>query len=141
MRNEVFQNCFNNFILFKNMNKFKYNLNIDNIWYNYEKDIFEENENSKIIYLIKEENEENNKEKNNNNILEEKELYIIFEPNSEKNTKSVSGELPYQKNEETKIGYKFNEINYFVKLTIYEVTESKIINKIKDLTLKNYYSV
>jgi len=41
------------------MNKFKYNLNVDNIWYNYEKDIFEENENSRIIYLTKEENSEN----------------------------------------------------------------------------------
>ena len=53
MGNDLFQNCFNNFILFKSMNKFKYNLNLDNIWYNYEKDIFEENENSKIVFLHK----------------------------------------------------------------------------------------
>ena len=140
MGNDLFQNCFNNFILFKSMNKFKYNLNLDNIWYNYEKDIFEENENSKIVYLIKEE-EDNIKEKNINNILEEKELYIIFEPNSEKNTKSISGELSYKINEETKLGYKFNELNFFIKLSLYEVTESKEVKKVKDLSLTNYFSI
>jgi hypothetical protein len=97
MRYDIFKNCFNNFILFKNANKFKYNLNLDNIWYNYEKDIFEENEHSKIVFLQKEESEENNNVNDPDNILKENDLYIVFEPNSEKNTKSVSGELPYEK--------------------------------------------
>ena len=140
MRYDIFQNCFNNFILFKSMNKFKYNLNVDNIWYNYEKDIFEENENSRIIYLTKEENSENIKY-NKDNILKENELYIIFEPNSEKNTKSVSSELIYERNEETKLGNKFNDLNYFVSVNIYEVTEAKALNKIKTFIIKDYFSV
>ena len=140
MRYDIFQNCFNNFILFKSMNKFKYNLNVDNIWYNYEKDIFEENENSRIIYLTKEENSENIKY-NKDNILKENELYIIFEPNSEKNTKSVSSELIYERNEETKLGNKFNDLNYFVNVNIYEVTEAKALNKIKTFIIKDYFSV
>ena len=140
MRYDIFKSCFSNFILFKSMNKFKYNLNIDNIWYNYEKDIFEENENSKIVFLHKE--EDTNKDNlQSDNILKENELYIIFEPNSEKNTKSVSGEMIYEKNEETKLGHKFNDLNYFVVITIYEVTESKSVNKIKSFTLKDYFSV
>ena len=138
MRYDIFQNCFNNFILFKSMNKFKYNLNVDNIWYNYEKDIFEENENSRIIYLTKEENSENIKY-NKDNILKENELYIIFEPNSEKNTKSVSSELIYERNEETKLGNKFNDLNYFVSVNIYEVTETKALNKIKTFIIKDYF--
>ena len=140
MRYDIFKNCFNNFILFKNMNKFKYNLNIDNIWYNYEKDIFEENENSKIVFLQKEENEEIAKN-NLDNILKENDLYFIFEPNAEKNTKSVSAEMHYEKNEETKLGHKFNDVNFFIYLTIYEVTESKTVNKIKTFTIKDYFSV
>ena len=140
MRYDIFQNCFNNFILFKSMNKFKFNLNVDNIWYNYEKDIFEENENSRIIYLTKEENSENIKY-NKDNILKENELYIIFEPNSEKNTKSVSSELIYERNEETKLGNKFNDLNYFVNVNIYEVTEAKALNKIKTFIIKDYFSV
>ena len=141
MRYDIFKNCFNDFVLFKSMNKFKYNLNIDNIWYNYEKDIFEENEKSKIVFLQKEENIDNPQQKNTDNILKENELYIIFEPNSEKNTKSISGEMLYEKNEETKLGNKFNDLNYFVAITIYEVTESKSVNKLKTFTIKNYFSV
>ena len=141
MRYNVFKNCFNNFILFKNMNKFKYNLNIDNIWYNYEKDIFEENENSKIIFLERDESIDLIQTNNTQNILKEKELYLIFEPNSEKNTKSVSSEMSYERNEETKLGNKFNDLNYFVTISIYEVTEGKSVNKIKTLTLKDYFNV
>ena len=142
MRYEIFKTCFNNFILFKNGTKFKYNLNLDNIWYNYEKDIFEENEHSKIVFLQKEENSENIINNNNfNNILKENELYIIFEPNSEKNNKSVSGEMPYQKNEETKLGHKFNDLNCYVSISIYEVNESKTVTKIKSFTLKDYFTV
>ena len=141
MRYNVFKNCFNNFILFKNMTKFKHNLNIDNIWYNYEKDIFEENENSKIIFLQKDENDNPTQNNNPENILKEKELYIIFEPNSEKITKSVSGEMSYERNEETKLGHKFNDLNNFVTISIYEVTEEKSVNKIKTFTLKDYFNV
>ena len=141
MRYNVFKNCFNNFILFKSMNKFKYNLNIDNIWYNYEKDIFEENENSKIIFLERDESIDLIQTNNTQNILKEKELYLIFEPNSEKNTKSVSSEMSYERNEETKLGNKFNDLNYFVTISIYEVTEGKSVNKIKTLTLKDYFNV
>ena len=140
MRYNVFKNCFNEFILFKSMNKFKYNLTIDNIWYNYEKDIFEENENSKIV-LLEKETDLDYTQNNLNNILKEKELYIIFEPNSEKNTKSVSSEMQYQKNEETKLGNKFSDLNYFVSITIYEVTEDKSVNQINSIILKDYYSV
>ena len=141
MRYNIFKDCFNDFILFKNMAKFKHSLNIDNIWYNYEKDIFEENENSKIIILEKEESTEITQNNNTGNILKEKELYLIFEPNSEKNTKSVSGEMSYEKNEETKLGHKFNDLNYFITVSIYEVTESKSVNKIKTFILKDYYYV
>ena len=140
MRYDIFKNCFNNFILFKSMNKFKYSLNVDNIWYNYEKDIFEENENSRIVFLQKEENSENIKY-NKDNLLKENELYIIFEPNSEKIKKSVSGEMIYERNEETKLGNKFNDLNYFVSINIYEITETKAVNKIKTFTLKDYFSV
>ena len=140
MRYDSFKNCFNNFILFKSLNKFKYNLNVDNIWYNYDKDIFEENENSRIIFLQKEESIDNIKNEKDN-ILKENELYIIFEPNSEKSKKSVSGEMTYEKNEETKLGHKFNDLNYFVCINIFEVTESKAINKIKSFILRDYFSV
>ena len=136
MRYDIFKNCFNNFILFKNGTKFKYDLNLDNIWYNFEKDIFEENEHSKIVFLQKEESSENINTNNPDNILKENELYIIFDPNSEKNKKSVSGEMPYEKNEETKLGHKYNDLNYYISISIYEVNESKTVTKIKLFTLK-----
>lgn len=50
---DSFRECFDNFILFKNMDEFKNHLVIDNIWYNYDKDIYEEKENSNIIHLKK----------------------------------------------------------------------------------------
>ena len=48
MRYEKFKECFNNFILFKNMDEIKNQLIIDNIWYNYDKDLYEEKESSRI---------------------------------------------------------------------------------------------
>ena len=36
--------------------------------------------------------------------------------------KSVSGEMSYEKNEETKLGHKFNDMNYFITISIYEIT-------------------
>ena len=100
---DSFRECFDNFILFKSMDEFKNHLVIDNIWYNYDKDIYEEKENSNIIHLTKIDNE-NNRNNNTeiNNILEDSELYVAFEPNSEKNNKSVSSELSYEINEENK---------------------------------------
>ena len=142
MRYEKFKECFNNFILFKNMDEIKNQLIIDNIWYNYDKDLYEEKESSRIIHLIKIENNDFDKKKNEFNCLEESELYIVFEPNSEKNNKSISSELPYEKNEETKKGNKFNDILYSITIIIYEIdTNNKKASKLVSYSLNNYFSI
>ena len=143
MRFESFKECFDNFILFKNMNEFKNQLIIDNIWYNYDKDIFEEKETSRIIHLIKNENNNlNNKNDEFSNCLKENELYIIFEPNSEKSKKSVSAELPYETNEDTKKGNKFNDIIFSITIIIYEVgTNTKKASQLISYNINNYFSI
>ena len=143
MRFENFKECFDNFILFKNMEELKNQIVVDNIWYNYDKDIFEEKEASRIIHLTKIENNEI-KIKNNDSIvcLQESELYIIFEPNSEKSKKSVSSELPYETNEETKKGSKFNDIIYSITIIIYEVdSATKKASQLNSYSLNNYFSI
>ena len=140
---EDFKECFDNFILFKNMNELKNHLIVDNVWYNYDKDIFEEKESSRIIHLTKIENKDLENKNNDFGIcLQESELYIIFEPNSEKNKKSISSELPYETNEETKKGNKFNDINYAITLIIYEVdSNNKKANKLVSYSMNNYFSI
>ena len=140
---DVFKRCFNNFIMFKNMDEFKNQLTIDNIWYNYDKDIFEEKESSRIIHLTKIENNENVVKNNeNSNCLEESELYIIFEPNSEKNKKSVSSELPYTISEEAQNNNKYNDINFSLTIIIYEIdTNNKKATELISYSLKNYFSI
>ena len=143
MRFENFKECFDNFILFKNMEEFKNQISIDNIWYNYDKDIFEEKEASRIIHLTKIENNNISLKNNENTIcLQESELYIIFEPNSEKNKKSVSSELPYETNEETKKGNKFNDIVYSITIIIYEIdSASKKASQLNTYSMNNYFSI
>ena len=143
MRFENFKECFDNFILFKNMEEFKNQISIDNIWYNYDKDIFEEKEASRIIHLTKIENNNISLKNNENTIcLQESELYIIFEPNSEKNKKSVSSELPYETNEETKKGNKFNDIVYTITIIIYEIDNaSKKASLLNTYSMNNYFSI
>ena len=141
MRYENFKECFDNFILFKNMDEFQNNLVIDNIWYNYDKDIYEEKESSRIIHLKKNENNINNCN-DINSCLKESELYIIFEPNREKNKKSVSSELPYETNEETKKGNKYNDIIYSITIVIYEIdNNNKKASKLASYSMKNYFSI
>ena len=41
--------------------------------------------------------------------------------------------MPYEKNEETKLGHKFNDLNCYVSIFIYEVNESKTITKINKI--------
>jgi hypothetical protein len=140
---DSFRECFDNFILFKNMDEFKNHLVIDNIWYNYDKDIYEEKENSNIIHLKKIDNE-NNRNNNTeiNNILEESELYVVFEPNSEKTKKSVSSELSYEINEETKKGNKYNDLIFSISIVVYEIDSSnKKASKIASYLLKDYFSI
>ena len=140
---DSFRECFDNFILFKNMDEFKNHLVIDNIWYNYDKDIYEEKENSNIIHLKKIDNE-NNRNNNTeiNNILEESELYVVFEPNSEKTKKSVSSELSYEINEETKKGNKYNDLVFSISIVVYEIDSSnKKASKIASYLLKDYFSI
>ena len=143
MRFENFKECFDNFILFKNMEEFKNQISIDNIWYNYDKDIFEEKEASRIIHLTKIENNNINLKNYENSIcLQESELYIIFEPNSEKNKKSVSSELPYETNEETKKGNKFDDIIYTITIIIYEIdSASKKASLLNTYSMNNYFSI
>ena len=142
MRFDSFKECFDNFILFKNMEEFKNQLIVDNIWYNYDKDIFEEKEASRIIHLTKTENNLNNKNDEFNNCLKENELYIIFEPNSEKSKKSISSELPYEANEETKKGNKFNDIIFSITIIIYEVDiNTKKASQLISYNINNYFSI
>ena len=144
MRFDIFKGCFNNFILFKNMDEFKNQLTIDNIWYNYDKDIYEEKESSRIVHLTKIENSDNSVKTNNdiNSCLEESELYIIFEPNSEKNKKSVSSELPYEITEETKKKNKYNDISFSLTIIIYEIdTNNKKATELTSYSMKNYFSI
>ena len=143
MRFDIFKDCFNNFILFKNMDEFKSQLTIDNIWYNYDKDIYEEKESSRIVHLTKIENSENSvKNSENNSCLKESELYIIFEPNSEKNRKSVSSELPYEINEETKKKNKYNDISFSLTIIIYEIDiDNKKATELTSYSMKNYFSI
>ena len=144
MRFEIFRECFDNFILFKNMEEFKNQIIVDNIWYNYDKDIFEEKETSRIIHLTKIEDNNNKGNKNDENsiCLKESELYIIFEPNSEKSKKSVSSELSYETNEETKKGNKFNDILYSISLNIYEVDNTtKKATQLNTYSMNNYFSI
>jgi hypothetical protein len=140
---DVFKGCFNNFIMFKNMDEFKNQLTIDNIWYNYDKDIFEEKESSRIIHLTKIENNENVVKNNEvSSCLEESELYIIFQPNSEKNKKSVSSELPYTINKEAQNNNKYNDINFSLTIIIYEIdTQNKKATELISYSVKNYFSV
>ena len=143
MRFDIFKDCFNNFILFKNMDEFKSQLTIDNIWYNYDKDIYEYKESSRIVHLTKIENSENSvKNSENNSCLKESELYIIFEPNSEKNRKSVSSELPYEINEETKKKNKYNDISFSLTIIIYEIDiDNKKATELTSYSMKNYFSI
>ena len=143
MRFESFKECFDNFILFKNMNEFKNQLIVDNIWYNYDKDIFEEKESSRLIHLTKTENDiTNNKTDEFINCLKENELYIIFEPNSEKSKKSISAELPYETNEDTKRGNKFNDIIFSITIIIYEVDiNTKKASQLISYNINNYFSI
>ena len=143
MRFDRFKECFNNFILFKNMDEFKSQLTIDNIWYNYDKDIYEEKESSRIIHLTKIENSDNSVKNNEiNSCLKESELYIIFEPNSEKNRKSVSSELPYEINEDTKKQNKYNDISFSLTIIIYEIdTENKKATELTSYSMKNYFFI
>ena len=140
---DSFRECFDNFILFKNMDEFKNHLVIDNIWYNYDKDIYEEKENSNIIHLTKIDSENNrNNNPEINNILEESELYVVFEPNSEKSKKSVSSELSYEINEETKKGNKYNDLVFSISIVVYEIDLSnKKASKIASYLLKDYFSI
>jgi len=145
MNFEFFLNSFNTFILYKNSLNFKYKLNIDNIYYNYNNDLFEEKESSNIIHLVKEENEQNNiKNENNINPFSEDELYIIFEANGEKNFKSISSGLEYESSKLTINTNKYNDFEYSIILKIYQVTkenesEHYKIDKIKICTMKGYY--
>ena len=50
MTYDDFKQCFNKFILFKNMNSFSFQLIIDNVWYNYDKDIYEEKCNTNLYH-------------------------------------------------------------------------------------------
>ena len=72
--------------------------------------------------------------------MKEKELYIILEPNNEKITKSVSVEMSYERSEEIKLDKKFNDLNNFVTISIYEVILEKSVNKIKTFKLKYYFN-
>ena len=148
MEFDFFKGCFNNFIMFKNMDEFQHQLTIDNIWYNYDKDIYEEKDSLRIIRLTKIENNENQTKNNSNSeftsssCLKESELYIIFEPNSEKNKKSISSELPYEKNEETRSKNQYNDINFSLTIIIYEIdAENKKANEIASYSVKNYFSI
>ena len=138
-----FKECFDNFILFRNMEEFQHQIIIDNIWYNYDKDIFEEKENTRLIHLTKIDSVNlTNKKEEINEYLTESELYIIFEPNSEKNKKSISSELPYDINEETKKGNKFNDIVYSIAIIIYEIDiNTKKASQLISYSIKNYFSV
>lgn len=142
MNFEFFLNSFNKFILYKNSMNFKYKLNIDNIYYNYNNDLFEEKESSHLIHLIREEDEQNNiRSENNLNPFSEDELYIIFEANGEKNFKSISSGLDYERSKLTINTNKYNDIEFSIILTIYQVVkenenEQYKIDKIKICTMK-----
>ena len=137
MNFDFFKNCFNNFILFKNSLNFKNILKVDNIWYNYKNDLFEEKESSYIIHLIKDNNEVIHPINNINPFIEN-ELYIVFESNAEKNFKSISSGIKYESNHFTKNSNKFNDIEFSIILTIYQKECENKVNKINEYIMKGF---
>ena len=137
---DYFLNSFNNFTLFKNITHFRYKLNIDNIWYNYKNDLFEEKQSSNIVYLTKEICRVING-KNDFSPFSENELYILFEPNGERNFKSVSSELEYQRSNFTKNSNKFNDIEFSIILKIFIKKQNNKIKKIKEYIMKGYHMI
>ena len=144
MNNESFISSFNNFIIYKNIETFKFSLYIDNIYYNYSNDLFEQKSTTNMIYLIRDSEMENNV--SINNAFSESELYIIFEANGEKSSKSVSSELEYIKNSITIKGNKFDDMEYNISLIVYSISNNEIENdnnkqaqKIKIINLNGFY--
>ena len=143
---------FTNYSLFNNMKSFKNYLFIDNIWYDYKTSLYEEKETSTIIYIKPNLNEESKDKKNiqvnneeNENLINTDSLYIVFEPNCEKNKRSISSNLPYQIIKENNKVSKFDSVHFSLVIEIYYVNkETKKITKIENdnkIILKQLFSV
>ena len=142
---------FTNYSLFNNMKSFKNYLFIDNIWYDYKTSLYEEKETSTIIYIKPNLNEESKDKKNiqdneeNNNLINIDSLYILFEPNCEKNKRSISSNLPYEIIKENSKVSKFDSVLFSLVIEIYYVNkETKKITKIENnnkIILKQLFSV
>ena len=131
---------FTNYSLFNNMKGFKNTLFIDNIWYDYKTSLYEEKETSTIIYIKPYLNEESKDKKNiqvnndeNENLINTNSLYIVFEPNCEKNKRSISSNLPYQIIKDNNKVSKFDSVHFSLVIEIYYVNkETKKITKIEN---------
>ena len=139
---------FSDFSLINNMTIFKNNLLIDNIWYDYEKNIYEEKDSSNIIHLIPLLKEES-KDKKTINENEEKinfsdSLFIIFEPNCEKNKRSISSNLPFEIIKDKSKISKFDSIHFTLIIEIYSINkeiQNKKLEKKEKIVLQKLFSV
>ena len=134
---ENFQNSFNKFTVLTNCSSFTNKLVINNVWYNFEEDLYEENESSKIIKITKSQTE--NVDEGSTNKIDGT-LFLLFEPNAEKNNKSVSSELPLPIVSERIRSNKFDDIIYSLNINIYSVSKEKELKKYSSIIMKKLFS-
>lgn len=124
---DTFKTTFSNFTLLVNKEKFENTLFIDNIWYNSDKDLYEEKDSSKIIKVIP------------SNISGDTSVYLLFEPNCERNHKSVSSGLPPPQTSRP-MSNKFDDINYSISFQIYYVSKDKQIERGDKVDINKLFS-
>ncbi len=132
-KNEL-NNSFTDFIFLYNLKSFKYQLIIDNLWYNYLRNYYDEKDSLKIIKIIP----ENNKQFYNGSI------FVLFEPNYEKNIKSISSNLynlNYQKNNNIKNSNKFDDISLNLTVQLYCIDKYTKEQTFETINLKNFFDI
>ena len=132
-KNEL-NNSFTDFIFLYNLKSFKYQLIIDNLWYNYLRNYYDEKDAFKIIKLIPE----------NNNKFYNGSIFVLFEPNYEKNIKSISSNLynlNYQKNNNIKNSNKFDDISLNLTVELYCIDKYTKEQTFETINLKNFFDI
>ena len=132
---DVFKESFNKFLVLVNANYYKNHLIIDNVWYNYTEDIYEQNDSSQIIKITPKPLAEGETLTNDSSVV------LLFEPNCEKNNKSVSSGLPLPVISERPSSNKFDDITYSINIQIYSVAEDKQIKRHESVIMKKLFSV
>ena len=127
-------NSFTDFIFLYNIKSFKYQLIIDNLWYNYLRDYYDEKDSLKIIRIVPE----------NNNSFNNGSIFVLFEPNYEKNIKSISSNLyniNYQKNNNIKNCNKFDDISLNLTIELYCIDKITKEQTFETINLKNFFDI